>query len=413
MDMKVVITERQLKKLLNKGKEIEIKEDDPVAAGAAAEAIPKTGASDSQSGGQGYPEVSTWESVVGSKLQRGAANQIKNTNWSDIVGTTLSRDAANQLTEQTKYRQPSKLDNAMKRVENVYKNVPKNAFIPKVEPYSDKSFAPSDYLSSYAKQQRVNLSEFRPISKNAYIKGKTLFLVLDDTNERIETTLLYVRSKLYTIPGIIAQVVFLGLGQELGASLWVGIINLLIIANDGNLFFKKGLIKPSPEEIESLKLLGGNYDWELFKYQFTHNQYFQNFIVDIAFLGTGRVLKSVKSLYQYFEKLSFNRTLPVKNGYVNTTNVFANIKYKVAEIKFKLEKIPGKLGEWVKTKTSSFDNLGQYFDELSRSGSKGKRAISQSPALVKQLLRTGAFLTLFHNFLAVPLAAALEKNEKN
>lgn len=61
---------------------------------------PKSGESEEQSGGEGYPDVSTWEDVVGSKLERGPANQIKNTTWSDVVGSKLNRDAANQLKEQ-------------------------------------------------------------------------------------------------------------------------------------------------------------------------------------------------------------------------------------------------------------------------------------------------------------------------
>ncbi len=105
--MKVLITEKQLKRLIKKTKELEIDEEDAVAATAAADATPVPGTSETQQGGQGYPEVSTWENIVGSKLARGPANQIKNTKWSDTVGAGLTRDAANQLKEQDWTGQPS------------------------------------------------------------------------------------------------------------------------------------------------------------------------------------------------------------------------------------------------------------------------------------------------------------------
>ena len=90
--MKVLITEKQLKKLIKKTIDQEMEEqDDPSAA------MPTDGTSDAQTGGQGYPEVTTWSDIVGSKLTRGPANQIKNTKWSDTVGSSLTRGPANQL----------------------------------------------------------------------------------------------------------------------------------------------------------------------------------------------------------------------------------------------------------------------------------------------------------------------------
>jgi hypothetical protein len=54
---------------------------------------PTSGASSTQTGAQGYPEVGKWESGV----TRGPANQIGNTKWSDIVGSTLKRGKGNPL----------------------------------------------------------------------------------------------------------------------------------------------------------------------------------------------------------------------------------------------------------------------------------------------------------------------------
>jgi hypothetical protein len=93
--MKILISEKQFKKIIDTVSETELDEQD--GSGPIVDPIPKSGTSEKQSGGQGYPEVSTWEKTVGSKLTRGAANQIKNTKWSETVGSLLKRDAANQL----------------------------------------------------------------------------------------------------------------------------------------------------------------------------------------------------------------------------------------------------------------------------------------------------------------------------
>jgi hypothetical protein len=87
--MELLINERQLKAILSKEiseKEME-EQEDPTAA------QPGTGTSDTQAGGQGYPEVGKWESGV----TRGPANQVGVTKWSDIVGSVLKRDKANKL----------------------------------------------------------------------------------------------------------------------------------------------------------------------------------------------------------------------------------------------------------------------------------------------------------------------------
>lgn len=90
--MKTLITEKQFKSLMKSYKEENIEEQEDTTG-----AEPKSGASTQQSGGEGYPEVSKWDDIVGSKLTRGPANQIGLTKWSDIVGNLLKRDSANQL----------------------------------------------------------------------------------------------------------------------------------------------------------------------------------------------------------------------------------------------------------------------------------------------------------------------------
>lgn len=87
--MRLEITEKQLKditKLLNKEEDV-AEQDEPVSA------EPKSGTSDYQSGGGGYPEVGKWETGI----ERGVANQIGNTKWAD--GIEISRGKANPLKE--------------------------------------------------------------------------------------------------------------------------------------------------------------------------------------------------------------------------------------------------------------------------------------------------------------------------
>lgn len=87
--MKILISEKQLKGLIQNTDNQDIDEqEDPAAA------QPEAGTSATQSGGQGYPEVTKWEEIVGSKLTRGPANPKGNTPMADRT----NRDGpANQI----------------------------------------------------------------------------------------------------------------------------------------------------------------------------------------------------------------------------------------------------------------------------------------------------------------------------
>ena len=87
--MKILITERQLKKIFS---DVETEFDEQTDTEPVSPE-PEPGTSDDQSGADGYPEVGKWESGV----TRGPANQIGVTKWSEVVGSTLKRDKANQL----------------------------------------------------------------------------------------------------------------------------------------------------------------------------------------------------------------------------------------------------------------------------------------------------------------------------
>ena len=87
--MKILISEKQLKGLIQKTENQDLDEqDDPAAA------QPETGTSSTQSGGQGYPEVGVWESGIARETP---GNQIGVTKWADIVGAKLTRGKANKL----------------------------------------------------------------------------------------------------------------------------------------------------------------------------------------------------------------------------------------------------------------------------------------------------------------------------
>ena len=83
--MKVSLSEKQYKTLKS------MVEQDTTSS--PTDAQPSAGTSDTQSGGQGYPQVGKWESG----LQRGPGNQIGVTTWDDVVGSKLTRGKANPL----------------------------------------------------------------------------------------------------------------------------------------------------------------------------------------------------------------------------------------------------------------------------------------------------------------------------
>jgi hypothetical protein len=95
--MKLGLTKKQLQELIYK--EIDEQASDPAAA------QPEAGTSDTQAGGQGYPEVGKWESGVG---REGPAIQIGVTKWADVVGAKLTRGKANPLKEQEIGMQPGR-----------------------------------------------------------------------------------------------------------------------------------------------------------------------------------------------------------------------------------------------------------------------------------------------------------------
>jgi hypothetical protein len=85
--MKIIISEKQHELILGHLKTQDVGEQVDTAA---AQPSAGTGSSGSK---EGYPEVGKWEPGV----TRGPANQVGVTKWSDIVGSKLTRGKANQL----------------------------------------------------------------------------------------------------------------------------------------------------------------------------------------------------------------------------------------------------------------------------------------------------------------------------
>ena len=96
--MKLIVTETQIKELLNQVIKQELDEQD-LADADASDAIPKSGASDTQSGGDGYPDNTTkWEDIR-SPISRGAGNQVgPPKKWTEAPNTQPTRGVDNQLT---------------------------------------------------------------------------------------------------------------------------------------------------------------------------------------------------------------------------------------------------------------------------------------------------------------------------
>ncbi len=106
--MKLIITEKQLSKIIGKKKQVD--ETDDTTSSSSTTSSPSsasgtdgsssTTSSDTNGTSPGaadyppYPETGKWTSGV----KRGAANQIDDkSNWHDVVGSTISRGKANPL----------------------------------------------------------------------------------------------------------------------------------------------------------------------------------------------------------------------------------------------------------------------------------------------------------------------------
>lgn len=103
--MNIALSPSQMEKLVKNTVNQHLVVHEQEGGESTADAKPKTGTSSKQSGGTGYPEVGKWESGI----ERGPGNQVAVTKWSDIVGAKLQRGKANQLKEQVENINPKNL----------------------------------------------------------------------------------------------------------------------------------------------------------------------------------------------------------------------------------------------------------------------------------------------------------------
>ena len=134
--MKLYLSEKQIANLVSV-----LHEDDAATTDSSGGATSSPGTSATQSGGTGYPAVSKWESG----LQRGPANQVGVTKWADVVGSKINRGKANQLKEQEEPLLNDYADEIRRQKEEKTKN--------------------SMYTTDYYKESKKRLSEQR---KKAY-----------------------------------------------------------------------------------------------------------------------------------------------------------------------------------------------------------------------------------------------------
>jgi hypothetical protein len=217
--MKLGLTEKQYNNLLTLISETELKEQ-----AEPPPSTPESGTSSKQAGGQGYPEVGKWESGI----TRGPANQVGVTKWADVVGTKLTRSKANQLKEQKTPIGKINLD-------------PPNFNRPNVRPGSDY-FASVDSEN----RRRINILQYKKqFSKYIYKEddGEGLFMNL--MKGQIEEALLDLRSVTFTPGGMATQTVIEVIFSEtVVVPIAIESLNAAILLNDINLYIEQGDYDP-------------------------------------------------------------------------------------------------------------------------------------------------------------------------
>jgi hypothetical protein len=220
--MKLALSEKQYNNLLTVMSEIELEEQ---AEPPAAE--PEKGTSDKQAGGQGYPAVGKWESGV----TRGPGNQVGVTKWADVVGAKLTRSKANQLKEQ-KTPESNFNFNSLR-----FSSFPNTGARPG-----------SDYFASVDSEnrRRINILQYKKqISKYIYKEddGEGLFMNL--MKGQIEEALLDLRSVTFTTGGMVTQTVIEVIFSEtVVVPIAVESLNAAILLNDIHLYIEQGDYDP-------------------------------------------------------------------------------------------------------------------------------------------------------------------------
>ena len=409
--MKIIVTKDQLTEILSNQSNVKEQED-------PTDAQPTSGASDKQSGSDGYPEVTTWSNIVGSKLTRGVANPIGNEPRPDLV----NRDGpANQITEQNipimklgmRGSNIGQLQQLL--IKNGYKNIsnngqPDNIFGSKTQAAviqfqkdrglpvdgqvgpitwkalvtpktntsqrNDMFVAPDikakqgDYLSSVnaLNQEKVRMSKY------TYMKpGDKKRLYVEFTPSTINNALLDVREFWFGSWGIITQIVIDVAGSALGGVGGVILtqsMNVLLTINDIDLFAERGLNTVPPNNIVGA--------WDRFVWMVKNNEDFQRLMVDAVIMlsfGIGTLfkgaIKGAEAVLEFFGKYS--------EDFGKACEWIANIFSKIKGYLGKLTALPKIILDWLRDKIAAIDKIVVFFEKLAGSSNSLYRVAATLP----------------------------------
>ena len=385
--MKVIVTERQLKRLSTKNRHGEFTEQ--AATSSPEDAQPTSGASDTQTGDQkGYPTVSKWEDVVGSMVSRGAANQIKNTKWSDTVGSLVSRGAANQLSEQPAPPQGNYTSPKTKQTYNPNK-------LPVFNP--SYNLPPKDELSFRQGADEIQKSA-KPSSINQNERGQNV--INFDALGGIESGILKVRNFFFTSwEGMATELIIATVGESIGGMAIIEFINVVCSLNDLKIYNEYGSnIYPSIDEINKWKTLNKNIELETFSWLLKNNPYYFNIMIDFLFILTGIVFRTVKSVFKYC--ISPKSTFIIPKGGVPidiTTYQYSALR----QIKIQAQKItdiPLQFQNWTRSNIKSVDETYNVLESIKikteKSSSKLVQTLGKTLRIPKILIESWGLWTI-------------------
>jgi hypothetical protein len=149
----------------------------------------------------------------------------------------------------------------------------------------------------------------------------------------ISESLLQAREYLFTPVGMGVQIFLSVAGSEIGVPILFEVLDIAILVND------LILMTNSWENYQS------NSEENWFMYQWNKNKYFQNSVVDIAFILTGGALKlagmGAKAAYKSFISLL------EKWGIKSISKSAEKIVEKIGQQKWKINKLPEPIKGWV------------------------------------------------------------------
>lgn len=346
--MKLGLTEKQYKEIISKL--VEQSEAEPVSP------EPESGTSSTQTGGKGYPEVGKWESGV----TRGPGNQIGVTKWSDVVGSKLNRGKSNPLKEQNS---------------KTFQFDPKITY-PKVS---------SDYFASVDSQNRRNadlyLNKFKKITKYTYKReddNETLFVNLK--KGEYSDAMLDLRVFMFSGWGLFTQIAIGIVGSEVGAPIALGLVDGAIMVNDFYLLSEQGMGEDSFPPVNLTN------PWDRFSWSYNNNIDFRRVIEDILYIATAGAFKLAGGALKYISKVGGKEWIKWLSNLIEV--VITKIKTMVQP----LTKMTNKLGKLINSMLPFIGKVSDYFKKLSLSQNVVARTVSKIPiALYKSAIISSIF----------------------